>query len=379
MKRSRGVLTPVALCITIMLAACSDKHVATVLEPRAVFVTTVKRTSQSDTRVLTATVRARVETELAFRAPGKVTQRLVEVGDSVKAGQPIARLDATDYQLGVNAAEAQVQAASTDAAQAAADEARFRRLAADGSVGAADHERQKARADAAAARLDQAQRQLALSRNRSGYTVLVAPYAGVVTALRMETGQVVAEGQSVVTLARQDDHEFVVDLPEGMAADVRSLKATAQPWQGAGQPIVLKLRELSPVAGAQGRTFRARFAATGAGLEPANQLALGSTALVSLEGASTPGLRLPSTAIVKSNGSAGVWVVDSSAGSLKLQPVQVTASEADYVHVTGLPDGLRVVSVGAQKLEASMKVRPLERRDDEMPMPVPVAVARSGS
>jgi RND family efflux transporter MFP subunit len=345
-------------------------------------VTTVKRTSQSSTRVLTATVRARVETELAFRAPGKVTQRLIEVGDSVKSGQALARLDTADYQLGVNAAEAQVQAARVDAEQAAADESRFRRLAADGSVGTADHERQKARADAAAARLDQAQRQLALARNRSDYTLLVAPYAGVVTALRIETGQVVAEGQAVVSLARRDDHEFAVDLPEGMAADVRSLKATAQPWQGAGQPIALQLRELAPVAGAQGRTFRARFAPTGAGREPANQLALGSTALVSLEGASAPGLRLPASAIVKSNGAAAVWVVGAAAGSLKLQPVQVTASEADHVHVTGLPDGLRVVSVGAQKLEASMKVRPLERRDDEvplpMPMPLPVAVARSG-
>jgi RND family efflux transporter MFP subunit len=372
---------PVALCLAALLAACSDPRVATAPEPKAVYVTTVKRTAQSDTRVLTATVRARVETELAFRAPGKVTRRLVDVGDSVKAGQPLAHLDAADYQLGVNAAQAQVLAAKADAEQAAADEARLRRLAADGSVGAADHERQKARADAAAARLDQAQRQWALARNRSDYTVLVAPYAGVVTALRIEAGQVVAEGQTVASLARQDDREFVVDLPEGMTADVRSLNATARPWQGAVQPIALKLRELSPVAGAQGRTFRARFAATGAGRGPANQLALGSTALVSLQGASTPGLRLPASAIVKTNEAAGVWVVDAIAGSLKFQPVQVTASEADHVRVTGLSDGLLVVSVGGQKLEASMKVRPLERSDDEvtMPVPMPMAVARSGS
>ena len=383
MKRNRIALsfTPIALSLAIFLAACSDKQVASVSEPKAVFVTTAKRTSQADIRVLTATVRARVETDLAFRAPGKVIQRLVEVGDAVKQGQVLARLDAADYQLGVSAAAAQAQAATVDAAQAAADEARFRRLAADGSVGAADHERQKARADAAAARLDQAQRQVALARNRSEYTVLVAPYAGVITALRIEAGQVVAEGQAVVSLARQDDHEFVVDLPEGMNADVRTLAATAQPWQGAAQPIALKLRELSPVAGAQGRTFRARFAAKGTGRELANQLALGSTALISLASASTPGLRLPASAIVKANGSAGVWVVDTATGGLKFQTVQVIASEADHVRVTGLPDGLRVVSVGAQKLEASMKVRPVERRDDEMPMPspMPMAVARSGS
>ena len=145
-----------------------------------------------------------------------MVDRLVEVGDVVKAGQALARLDPADYQLAVSAAADQVQAASVDAQQAASDEARLRRLLADGSVGSADHERQKARADAAAARLEQARRQLDLARNRESYATLVAPYAGVVTALRFERGQVVAEGQPVLSLARDGEREIVADLPGGV-------------------------------------------------------------------------------------------------------------------------------------------------------------------
>ena len=142
---------------SLLLTACSEPPApAAIVKP--VFVTTVTPANSAQSRSFTSAVRARVETELGFRTGGKVVERLVEVGGSVKAGQVLARLDPADYQLAVKAAADQVQAASVDAQQAASDEARLRRLLADGSVGAADHERQKARADAAAARLDQANR-----------------------------------------------------------------------------------------------------------------------------------------------------------------------------------------------------------------------------
>ncbi len=182
--------TAIAAASTLLAACGAPPAPVGVVKP--VFVTPVAPAASTQTRAFTAVVRARVETELGFRTGGKVVERLVEVGDVVKAGQPLARLDSADYQLAVSAAADQVQAAAVDAQQAASDEARLRRLLTDGSVGAADHERQKARADAAAARLAQAQRQLNLARNRAGYATLVAPYAGLVTALRFERGQVVA-------------------------------------------------------------------------------------------------------------------------------------------------------------------------------------------
>jgi RND family efflux transporter MFP subunit len=326
-------------------------------------VTTVAQTASTQTRTFTSVVRARVESEVGFRTGGKVVERLVEVGDRVKAGQVLARLDPADYQLAVKAASDQVEAASVDAQQAASDEARFRRLLADGSVGAADHERQKARADAAAARLDQARRQLDLARNREGYAALVAPYAGVVTAIRFERGQVVPEGQPVISLAREGDNEVVVDLPEDWVGRARSLTATAAPWHDPKAKVRLTLRELSPQASAQGRTYRARYAAASESRAQVSALPLGSTMQLSLSApqAGPATVSLPVTALVKGSGAPGVWTLDAKGSGLVFSPVQVVSLDDATVQVTGLASGSRVVSVGAQKLDAGTVVRAIER------------------
>jgi RND family efflux transporter MFP subunit len=360
----------------VLLTACSQPP-APVAAPKPVFVTTVTPAASAQTRSFTSVVRARVETDLGFRVGGKVVDRLVEVGDSVKVGQVLARLDPGDYQLAVSAAADQVQAASVDSQQAASDEARLRRLLADGSVGAADHERQKARADAAAARLDQAHRQLDLARNRQGYATLVAPYAGVVTALRFERGQVVTEGQPVLSLARDGEREIVADLPEEWVGRVRTLAATATPWHDAKAPLPLVLRELSPLASAQGRTFRVRYAAAPESRTQVGALPLGSTMQLNLSGQPTgpATTAVPVTALVKASASAGVWVLDAKGSGLVFTPVQVVAIDDAWVHVTGLAGGSRVVSVGAQKLDAGIAVRAVERT----PESGAAAVTRSGS
>lgn len=367
-------LATAAVCV--QLAACSGPP-APVAAVKPVFVTTVTPTASAQTRSFTSVVRARVETDLGFRTGGKVVDRLVEVGDTVKVGQALARLDPGDYQLAVRAAADQVQAATVDAQQAASDEARFRRLLTDGSVGAADHERQKARADAAAARLEQARRQLDLARNREGYATLVAPYAGVVTALRFERGQVVAEGQPVLSLARDGEREIVAELPEEWVGRVRTLAARATPWNDAKAPLQLVLRELSPLASAQGRTFRVRYAAVAESRVQVAALPLGSTMQLTLAGpqAGPATAVLPVTALVKGSGPAGVWTLDAKGSGLVFAPVQVVAIDDASVHVTGLTVGSRVVSVGAQKLDASTAVRAIERA----PETAPAAVTKSSS
>lgn len=347
---------------SLLLTACSQPQ-APVVAVKPVFVTTVNPSAGADTRTFTSIVRARVESDLAFRTGGKVVERLVDVGDVVQAGQVLARLDAADYRLGANAAADQVQAATVDAQQSASDEARFRRLLADGSVGAADHERQKARADAAAARLDQAQRQLALARNREGYAALVAPYAGVVTAIRFERGQVVPEGLPVMALARDGDKEVVVDLPEDWVGRARQMSATAAPWHDPTSKVRLVLRELSPQAAALGRTYRARYAAAPESRAQVAALPLGGTVQLTLTApASGPTtVALPVSAVVKGSGPAAVWALDAKGSGLIFTPVQVVSIHESTVRVTGLAPGSRVVSVGAQKLDAALSVRAIER------------------
>ena len=350
---------------SLLLMACSEPPApAAIVKP--VFVTTVTPAKSAQSRSFTSVIRARVETELGFRTAGKVVERFVEVGGSVKAGQVLARLDPADYQLAVKAAADQVQAASVDAQQAASDEARFRRLLADGSVGAADHERQKARADVAAARLDQANRQLELARNREDYATLVAPYAGVVTTLGFERGQVVTEGQPVLSLARDGEREIVAELPEDWVGRARSVVATAAPWNDPKTQVRLVLRELSPQASVQGRTYRARYSAAPESREAVAALPLGSTMQLTLSGpqAGPATAVLPVSAVVKGSGPAGVWTLNAKGSGLVFTPVQVVSNDDATVQVTGLATGSKVVSVGAQKLDAGTAVRAIERTPD---------------
>lgn len=339
-----------------VLTACSP--VAEKASPiPAVYVSPVRNDQGEDVRILSGAVRPRIETNLAFRAGGKVTARLIDIGQAVRAGQPLARVDAADYQLAADAAAEQLRAAQVDATQAASDAARFKRLLLDGSVGAADHERQQARSDAAAARLVQAERQLQALRNRAGYAVLTAPFDGVVTGLQIEVGQMVAEGQPVMVLAKPGELEVVVDVPEALAAGLREQVAQAR-IAGIAELVKLNLRELAPSAAAQTRTFRARYAIA----SPPSGLQMGVTADVQLarKGA-TASAELPSGALLTTNQTPSVWLVNDKAGTLTRQTVTLLSQSTDRVRVTGLPDGALVVSAGAQKLDAGMKVQAVMR------------------
>lgn len=354
---------------TVVLSACSPP---TVPPPRlpAVFVSTVRNDSGVTVRVLPGQLRPRVEAELSFRTGGKVIAREVDLGQTVRAGQVLGRIDAGDYLLAVQAATEQQRAAEVDSAQAASDAARFRRLLADGSVGAADAERQQARADAAAARLAQAQRQVELARNRASYVVLAAPFDGVVTALRFESGQMVGEGQPVLGLARPGELELQADVPEALAAGLKAWQASATFGDGK-EVIPLKLRELAPSAAAGSRTYRARF---GLGPRPAGvEWRMGMTAELRLaQSGREAGAELPASALlVTTPPAAAVWQVDAQTGALQRTPVQLLSQTTDRVRVAGLADGALVVSVGAQKLDAGLKVRAVQR-----PLSLDSAVAK---
>jgi RND family efflux transporter MFP subunit len=341
-----------------LLAACAPRPEAPQVHP-AVYVTAVRTDAGAAERVLFGTVRPRVETELAFRTGGKVSARLVELGQTVRAGQPLARIDPADYALSVQAAAAQQRAAAADATQAAADAQRYRQLQADGFYGPAAADRQHSQAEAAAARLAQAQRQLELARNRAGYTVLPAPFDGIVTAVRFESGQVVGEGQPVVTLARPGELEVQADVPEDLAPALADWQATVRLGNGAPVSVPLRLRELAPSASPQTRTYRARFAlAAPAGMP----LRLGMTAEVRLQRADAErSAELPVAALVTDAGPPSVWRVDAATGTLTRQPVRLLAQTAEAVRVAGLADGALVVSAGAHKLDAGMTVRPVPR------------------
>lgn len=352
--------------IAALLAGCSPKSEAPAPLP-AVYVQTIggAATGVGTTR-LAATVRPRLESDIAFRAPGLVRQRLVQVGDAVKAGQLLAVLDPNDLALAEQAATDQQRVASTEAEQAARDVARLERLVADGAAPAAELERQRARLDAARSRTAQAQRQQDLAHNRRGYTELRSPFDGVVTSWRHDVGSLVAEGTPVATLARLSGLEIQAELPEAMVGSLKGRRASVTVAAAGITDAPLQLRELAPAPAAPGHLYRARFSLSGKP-EQLAQLAIGMSAEITLHEGTSPAAgttrRLPASALAKTADKPTLWRVEGPPERAVLQalPVEVVAQGSDWVAVRGAPDGARVVSAGAQRLHAGMTVRPIDQ------------------
>jgi len=353
----RPAAMALALAALVGLAACTEQPEQS--EPaKPVRVLQVRLAAPGGSDSYTGAVRARVESDLAFRVGGKIVRRHVEVGQQVRSGDAIAELDAQDYALAVSAAGNQQRAAAAEAEQAAADAARFDRLAAQGFVSAAEAQRHRTRADAARERLGQARQEVELARNRSAYTMLRAPFDGVITSLRAEPGQVVEDGQPVATMAKGGEREIIVDLPESRVVEARrSTNGHASLWSGDGTRFAVTLRELAPIASTVTRTYRARYR-IGPDAPP---MELGMTATVWLEGdssASAAGASvatLPASALHHRDGQPAVWTVPAS-GTPTLVPVQVVRYAENEVQVSGLREGELVVTAGVQKLNAGLQV-----------------------
>lgn len=357
---SRGFVLSSAVLLLLsllVLSGCKAPAEPKASAPQPVMVSVVQQKSTDSARQFSAVVEARDETRLGFRASGKVITRSADIGQRVTAGQVLASLDVSDYQLAVTAAADQLRAAQVDAKQQRVDAERLVRLLKDGSVGQADTERQRARAEAAEALQAQAASQLSLAKNRAGYTELTAPFSGVITAISFETGQIVAEGQPVLSLARDGGLDVVVDLPEQWVKDLAQQQASVRRWDDAEAMIPVKLRELAPMANPQTRTYRAKFSGI------PNDWRLGMTAQLRLTEPQQQGVaaELPASSLIqRGQQQPFVWVVDAQ-GGVQAKPVQVLRYGQNSVWLTGLLDGEQVVSVGGQKLDAAMQVRPIVR------------------
>lgn len=306
-------------------------------------------------RTYTGVVKPRCETDLGFRVAGKVVARAVEVGDRVSAGQVIARLDPADYRLSVQVAEADLAAARAEARNAAKEEERHHQMSAAAAVSRGEQDRVTDGRAAADARVTRAERSLALANNRLGYTELAADADGVVTALPVEVGQVVAEGTPVARVARAGELEAVVNLPENRAGDARST-ARAAVWGQPGGGYAVKLRELSPAADPTTRTYQARFAIP----NPGPDVTIGRTVTIHLDPApARPTVTVPLTAVRQHDGRPAVWRVDGD--RLVSVPVVVVGYRDDAAVIAeGVRPGDVVVAAGVQKLDAGLRVRPWE-------------------
>lgn len=338
----------------LLLTACS-KPVPTEEPIRAVKVATVGTQNLQSSAEFAGEVRARVESRLGFRVAGKMVSRAVEVGQHVRAGQVIARLDPQDYQLAAQAAKAQVQAAQTNRDLAAADYQRYKGLFDKNFISATELERRDAALKAAQAQLDQAQAQGAVQGNQTAYTTLVADVSGVVTAVEAEPGQVLAAGTPVVRIAQDGPRDAVIAVPEDKVAQIKQGSiAEVRTW-GASASSAGTVREVAASADPVTRTFLVKVAVKDA-------LALGSTVTV-IPQALAPsrsgalGIKLPTSALREHGKGSAVWVLDTAKMTVNLQPVEVGAPDGETVTITsGLQPGMQVVVAGVHVLTAGQKV-----------------------
>lgn len=340
------------LPLVISLAGCNHKPEADPrTEPELVRVARVDVPSGS-AHTFTGVVTARVESNLGFRVPGKITRRLVDTGQYVHAGQILMTIDPTDYTHAITARTETVAAARAKAVQATADEARYRGLVKTGAISASTYDQVKAAADAAQAELQAAEAQQKVAQDEGDYSTLIADHDGTVVETTAEPGQVVAAGQTVVRLAHAGPREAAVNLPETIRPKLGST-AYATVY-GDSQRASARLRQLSDAADALTRTYEARYV-----LEGKDAAApLGATVTIQLDGGAQDVYAVPLASIIDLGKGNGVWELNPSTNTVSFRPVHVKSlTEEEALLDAGVHAGDKIVALGVHLLHDGDHVR----------------------
>ncbi|WP_418320608.1 efflux RND transporter periplasmic adaptor subunit [Piscinibacter sakaiensis] len=349
-----------AIVVAALLAGCSKS--APTSDPIRAVKTVVVGTDSAGGRLdFAGEIRARTESGLSFRVAGKLQQRPVNLGDSVKPGQTLATLDASDLLLGQQAAAAGLASARASLDQARAEVGRAKELRAQGFIGAAELERRQNVLRSAEAQVRQAEAQVEVQSNQARYAKLVSDVGGVVTAVLAEPGMVVAAGLPVLRLAHDGPRDVVFSIPEDKVALIKSLGAAGNSfdvhlWGRDGPPLSARLREVSASADPVTRTFLVK-ADLPAGAGTAVQL--GQTAAVHVVLPQVAGVtKLPLSALREEQGRTTVWIVDPVALTVRAQAVEIAGIDGNEAVIAGgLQAGQRVVTAGVHVLHADQKVR----------------------
>lgn len=312
-------------------------------------------------RAFTGVVSARVQSNLGFRISGKVIERLVDTGQAVHRGQPLLRLDRTDYAHVITSQAGNVEAARARQQQAAADEARYRGLVASGAVSQSAYDQVKAQADSAQALLSAAEAQLKVARDEGDYSTLAADTDGIVVETLAEPGQFVAAGQIVVRVARAGAREAAVNLPETLRPALGSAaQASLYGTSADAARYPAQLRQLSDAADPLTRTFEARYVLEGA----AAKAPLGATVTVYLDGTqAAAGLAVPLGAVDDEGKGPGVWLLDRKSSSVAYRPVSFIRFDGEQAIIRGgVGPGDSIVALGGHFLHEGQRVRVADTR-----------------
>lgn len=350
---ARAFIAAGALAAALILAGCEKKGTKAP-EPVRPVLSMVLEPNQSHGAPIVGVVEPRYRTDLSFRVLGRLTSRPFYVGDLVSAGQTVATIDATALELAVRAAKASLAQAEAQLATTQSTEERQRRLiATDATTKQTVDNAEQARAGAEAS-VASAQANLTKAREQLSYAQLKTDFAGVVTAVSADVGQVVAPGQNVLTVARPDIREAVVDIGEDFPLPLQ----VGMPFTVALQllPSVQvegKIREIAPQADSVTRLRRVRIALT----NPPEGFRLGATVTVKPGSALASILHVPASAVLAQDGANFVWVVDRPADTVSLHKVDLAVDPAGARILGGVDPGARIVTAGVHSLKQGQKVR----------------------
>ena len=356
MLRRRLVACSVICVLPFALAACGEKPPSDPRTEAPLVRAAVVQGAASASRSFTGTVAARIQSDLGFRVSGKVLERLVDTGQTVKRGQPLMRIDPVDLKLAAHAQREAVAAARAVAQQASGDEARYRALLGTGAISASAYDQSKAAADSAKAQLSAASAQAEVALNANRYSTLVADADGVVIEALAEPGQVVAAGQVVVRIAQAGRREAVIQLPETLRPAVGST-GQATLFGNDGMSVPATLRQLSDSADRLTRTFEARYVLEGA----LANAPLGTTVTIEIADGSPStqaGVQVPIGSLFDTGKGPGVWVISGQPAKVTWRPVMVQRLDDDSARVTGqLKQGDKIAALGAHLLREGEPVR----------------------
>ena len=351
---SRLLCAMFAVATLLVLPACQRKEAAQQPDIRPVRTIKIAQRAEGGTVTLTGTVQAQTEINLAFRVNGRLTQRLVSVGDVVRAGLLIATIDPQDEETSLKAARAQLLAARAQQVEVKSNFERMRDLVGEEAVSRASYEQAEAALKSAESAVEAALSQVSLANNRLTYTRLIADVPGVVTAVGAEPGEVVSAGRMIVEVAKGGTRDAVFDFPAEVKDDMPSdpnivVSLTMKPSVTTSG----RIREVSPRADPVTGTFRVRIRL----LDPPPAMRLGSTVTARLNRAAVDGYVIPVSALVRTDRRPGVWIVDPASATVAMKNIEVRESDQGSVIASGLHPGDIVVTAGVQALRPGEKVR----------------------
>lgn len=355
-----------AALVLMALGACSEAPPEAAQAVRPVRITAIAYRASAETATYPGEVKARFEAPLGFRVAGKIIARKVEMGDLVQPGQVIAALDPSDLELRRKAAASAVAGARATYTQTSADLARTRELVAKGNTSKAEFDRRLNAFRVADAALQQADAELAATVNQLAYAELKSDTLGVVTGIMAEAGQVVAAGASVIRLARPEEIEVAVDVPENRLDEIRKAsRISVTLWSDQERVLGATLREVAPDADPVSRTYAVRVTLGG----DVSGIGLGMTATVAfVRPAGEQLAAVPLSALYRQGDRPAVWVLDPRTDQVALAPVEV-AHYGDQTALlkSGVGEGALVVTAGVHKLQEGQRVRPLAAGPDGEP------------